>query len=332
MLKVALLGAGRIGQIHAGNIAAHPQCSLAYVMDVYAPAANALAEKYGAQVADLDTILADSSIDLVAICSATNTHADLIEAAARAQKAIFCEKPVDLSLERVQSCLATVRKAGVPLMVGFNRRFDPSMAHLQACLRDGEIGETELVTISSRDPGAPPAEYVKVSGGLFRDMTIHDFDMARWLLNEEPVSVFASAAALVDPEIKALGDVDTAVVTLTCASGKMAVITNSRRASYGYDQRIEVHGSEGMLQVTNQLESQLVKSVANGVVAQKPQHFFLQRYAEAYRNELATLIEALVKGEGHYPSGNDGLQALLLADAALESLKTGKPVAPQSLL
>jgi myo-inositol 2-dehydrogenase / D-chiro-inositol 1-dehydrogenase len=326
MFNVALFGAGRIGQIHAGNIAAHPDCKLVRVVDVYQPAAEALAEKYGAQASSLDDALKDSSVNLVAICSATDTHADLIEAAARAGKAIFCEKPVDLSLERVERCLATVREAGVPLMVGFNRRFDPSMAGLQQALAGGEVGELELVTISSRDPGAPSPEYVKTSGGLFRDMTIHDFDMARWLLQEEPVTVFASAAALIDPQIKALGDVDTAVITLTCASGKMAVITNSRRASYGYDQRIEVHGSKGMLSVANHPESSLIKSVAEGVVAQKPMHFFLQRYGDAYRLELAGLIEHLKTKSAIQPSGEDGLQALRLADAALESLKTGAAV------
>lgn len=326
MFNVALFGAGRIGQIHAGNIAAHPDCKLVRVVDVYQPAAEALAEKYGAQASTLSDALKDSSIDLVAICSATDTHADLIEAAARAGKAIFCEKPVDLSLERVERCLATVREAGVPLMIGFNRRFDPSMAGLQQALVNGEVGELELVTISSRDPGAPSPEYVKTSGGLFRDMTIHDFDMARWLLQEEPVSVFASAAALIDPQIKALGDVDTAVVTLTCASGKMAVITNSRRASYGYDQRIEVHGSKGMLAVANHPENSLIKSVAEGVVAQKPMHFFLQRYGDAYRQELSGLIEHLKTKTAIHPSGEDGLQALRLADAALESIKTGKAV------
>lgn len=326
MLNVALLGAGRIGQIHAGNIAAHPQCRLVKVMDVFAEAAEALAEKHGAQVSTLDDILSDESIGLVAICSSTDTHADLIEAAARAKKAIFCEKPVDLSLERVKRCLETVRENNVPLMIGFNRRFDPSMARLKASLDNGEIGVTEIITISSRDPGAPSADYIKTSGGLFRDMTIHDFDMARWLLDEEPISVYAAASSLVDPQIKALGDVDTAIVTLTCASGKMAVITNSRRASYGYDQRIEVHGSEGMLAVANHPENSMVKSVASGVIAQKPMHFFLQRYAAAYRNELATFIAQLNNGESVQPGGEDGLQALLLANAALESLKTGKPV------
>ncbi|RPD93074.1 inositol 2-dehydrogenase [Candidatus Pantoea deserta] len=326
MFNVALFGAGRIGQIHAGNIAAHPDCKLVRVVDVHQPAAETLAEKYGAQASSLEDALRDSSVNLVAICSATDTHADLIEASARAGKAIFCEKPVDLSMERVERCLATVREANVPLMVGFNRRFDPSMASLQQALSDGEVGELEFVTISSRDPGAPSADYVKTSGGLFRDMTIHDFDMARWLLQEEPVSVFASAAALIDPQIKALGDVDTAVITLTCASGKMAVITNSRRASYGYDQRIEVHGSKGMLAVANHPENSLIKSVAEGVVAQKPMHFFLQRYGDAYRQEFASLIEHLKTKTAIHPSGEDGLQALRLADAALTSLKTGRAV------
>ncbi|MDW8845232.1 inositol 2-dehydrogenase [Erwinia sp. MMLR14_017] len=326
MYNVALFGAGRIGQIHAANIAAHPDCHLQYVVDLYQPAAQALAEKFNARVVTVDQALNDSSIQLVAICSATNTHADLIEAAARAGKAIFCEKPVDLSLERVERCLATVQETGVTLMVGFNRRFDPSMAQLQQSLVAGEIGQTEIVTISSRDPGAPPAEYLKTSGGLFRDMTIHDFDMARWLLQEEPVTVYASASSLVDPAIKALGDIDTAIVTLTCASGKMAVITNSRRATYGYDQRIEVHGSEGMLAVTNLPESSLVKSSVSGVVAQKPMYFFLQRYAEAYRLEFASLIAHLKSGTAVTPGGEDGLQALRLADAALASMTSGQVV------
>lgn len=323
MFTFALLGCGRIGQIHGGNVAQHPDCNLKYVVDVYEPAAQAAAEKFGAEVSTVEAVMADSSVDAVLICTVTETHADLIELAAKAGKAIFCEKPVDLSIERVRACLATVKVAGVPLMMGFNRRFDPNFAHLKEALDAGQVGNLEMVTIASRDPNAPPASYVKSSGGLFRDMTIHDFDIARWLLGEEPVSVYASAASLVSEEIKQAGDVDTAVITLTCASGKVAVITNSRRASYGYDQRVEVHGSQGMLEIKNVPESTLVVSTEAGVNAQKPMHFFLERYAMAYRRELESFVQGLKSGEHNFPSGEDGEKALLLADAALMSLKEG---------
>jgi myo-inositol 2-dehydrogenase/D-chiro-inositol 1-dehydrogenase len=326
MFKVALIGAGRIGQIHASSVVAHPGCQLTYVSDVYSPAATQLAEKYNATVVSVEEALTDNSIDIVLICTVTDTHADLIEASAKAGKAIFCEKPVDLSLERVRQCLKVVEDNKVPLMVGFNRRFDPNFAQLESALEQDDIGNLELLTISSRDPGAPGADYIKGSGGLFRDMTIHDLDMARFLLKEEPVSVYASASSLVSKEVKDAGDVDTAIVTLTCASGKIAVITNSRRASYGYDQRVEVHGSEGMLQVVNVPESTLVQSNAQGVTSQKPLHFFLERYAASYRNEFTHFVKALKEGSTPNPTGLDGERALLLADAALESLKTGKAV------
>lgn len=326
MYEVGLIGAGRIGRIHAASVGGHPDARLGYVSDVYRPAEQEIAAAYGAKTATVEQILADDAVDIVMICSSTDTHADLIERSARAGKAIFCEKPIDLNIERVREVLEVVKESGARLMVGFNRRFDPNFRALKDRLENGEAGEVELVTIVSRDPGAPPAEYITVSGGLFRDMTIHDFDMARWLLGEEPTSVYATAAALTDPTIGKLGDVDTAVVSLTCASGRMAVITNSRRATYGYDQRIEVHGSTAMLTAGNLLENTVGSYSGSGVTTAKPLHFFLERYAHAYRNEFAALVEALSGGEWALPGADDGYRSLMLAEAALESLKTGSRV------
>jgi myo-inositol 2-dehydrogenase/D-chiro-inositol 1-dehydrogenase len=326
MISFCQFGAGRIGAIHAGNIARHKQARLAHIVDVSAAAAEALAKETGALVSTQQAALADPKVDAVVIASSTDTHADLIEAAAKAGKAIFCEKPIHLDRARVEACLAVVRKSGVPLMLGFNRRFDPNFARLQAQLAAGRIGKLELLAITSRDPGPPPVAYIKVSGGLFRDMMIHDLDMARWLLAEEPVEVFAAASCLVDPAIGAAGDVDTAVVTLRTASGTLCQISNSRRASYGYDQRIEAHGAKGMLRAGNVHESTVEFAGAEGVVGEKPLHFFLERYAEAYRHELDHFIKAVTEKTPLRTTGEDGLRALVLADAAVESAKTGKAV------
>jgi myo-inositol 2-dehydrogenase / D-chiro-inositol 1-dehydrogenase len=296
------------------------------VVDVSAGAAKALAERYGASVSDAKTALADPGIDAVLIASSTDTHADLVEAAARAGKPVLCEKPLDLDRKRAQACLDVATKAGIPLMLGFNRRFDPNFAILHKQLRDGRIGRLELLAITSRDPAPPPLDYVKVSGGLFRDMMIHDFDMARWLLGEEPVSVMAAASSLVDAGIGNLGDVDTAVVTLKTASGALCQISNSRRATYGYAQRIEALGAKGMLRAGNVLESTVEFSGADGIVGEKPLHFFLERYAAAYRRELDHFIDALENRRAPMVTGADGVRALALAEAALESSKTGRAV------
>lgn len=326
MLHFAQFGAGRIGAIHAGNLAASGRARLKHIVDVHAPAAEALAAKHGARVSDTAAALADPEVGAVIIASSTDTHADLVIAAARAGKAIFCEKPIDLSLARVDACLAEVRRAGVKMLVGFNRRFDPSFAELHRRIGAGAVGRVEQVVITSRDPGPPPIAYVKVSGGLFRDMTIHDFDMARWLLGEEPVEVFAYGATLVDPAIGAAGDIDSAMVLLKTASGRMAHINNSRRASYGYDQRIEVFGSSGRLIAGNRTPTTVELANGESVSADKPLHFFLERYAEAYRRELDAFLDA-VEGVAEMPVGaEDGRRALLLADAAVESLKRGAPV------
>jgi myo-inositol 2-dehydrogenase/D-chiro-inositol 1-dehydrogenase len=326
MLEIAQFGAGRIGQIHASNIAAMKDVRLRYVVDVNAEAAQKLAARYGAKVVTEGDAFADRAVDAVLIASSTDTHARLAIAAARAGKAIFCEKPIDLSLAKVDSCLKEVEKAGVPMFVGFNRRFDPSFAALKRRLDAGEIGAVEQVVISSRDPAPPPPAYVKVSGGMFRDMTIHDFDMARWLLGEEPVEVFAMGECLVDRKIGAAGDIDSAMVLLRTASDRMCHINNSRRAAYGYDQRIEVAGAKGMLRAENVGETTVEHFGARGTLSDRPLDFFLERYADAYRAEMAAFLRAL-KEKAPMPVGaHDGRQALVLAEAALQSLRKKQPV------
>lgn len=326
-MRIGLLGAGRIGRIHARSAAAHKSATLAAVFDVEPKAAAATAADTGATVAkSIPDIIGDKTIDAVLICTPTDTHADLIEQAARAGKAIFCEKPVDLSAERVRACLKVVAETSAKLMIGFNRRFDPSFATLQKRLASGEVGKPEIVTILSRDPAPPPVSYIKHSGGLFRDMMIHDLDMARFLLGEEPVEVSAMAACLVDPAIGQAGDIDTAVVTLRTKSGRLAQISNSRRATYGYDQRIEVHGSGGMLRAHNQHATTVEKATADGFASDPALHFFLERYTAAYRAEMETFVAGVTEGKPLTPTGEDGLKALILADAAEESAKSGKSV------
>jgi len=320
MLDIAVIGAGRIGQIHARNIAAHQGARLVGIADPDIGAASRLAQICGSQVISLDAAFSSQA---VLIASPTPTHADFIEAAANAGQAIFCEKPIDLSVQRVEDCLATVRRTGVALMVGFNRRFDPHFAELKRRLDAGAIGRLEMLTIISRDPSPPPPAYVAVSGGLFRDMMIHDLDMARFLLGEEPVSVYAAASVLVDPAIGTAGDVDTAMVTLRTASGRLCQISNSRRATYGYDQRIEAHGAAGMLRAGNVPVSTVELANASGITGDPVLPFFLERYAAAYRAELDCFITNARVG----PNGADGLAALRLADAATRSAQLGQVVA-----
>jgi myo-inositol 2-dehydrogenase / D-chiro-inositol 1-dehydrogenase len=325
-VKFGLLGAGRIGKVHAKAVAANADAKLVAVADAFPDAAKAIAAAYGCDMRTIDEIEASADIDAVIICTPTDTHADLIERFARAGKAIFCEKPVDLDASRVAECLKVVEDTKGKLMVGFNRRFDPHFMAVHQAIADGKIGTVEMVTITSRDPGAPPAEYVMRSGGIFRDMTIHDFDMARFLLGEKITSVSAHASVLVDPAIGKAGDYDSASVILETASGKQAVISNSRRATYGYDQRIEVHGSAGMVAAENQRPVSI--EIANGEGYTRPPlyDFFMTRYTQAYANEITAFIAAIEQGATISPNGNDGLLALQLADAAIESVKTGKRV------
>jgi myo-inositol 2-dehydrogenase/D-chiro-inositol 1-dehydrogenase len=326
MLKVGLLGAGRIGQVHAAVIAAHEGSTLAAISDVYAPAAEELAAKYHAQMRSSDEIIADDAINAVLIATSTDTHSDLIEAATQAGKAVMCEKPVDLSLERARACLEAVSETGRPVMIGFNRRFDPSFAAIRDSLAAGQIGKAELLSVTSFDPAPPPVEYIKVSGGMFRDMMIHDFDMTNFIMGETPVSISASGACLVDPEIGRAGDIDTAVVTLSYADGKLAVIKNSRRAAYGYDQRLELLGADGLLQAQNMLENTVVKSTGQGVISAKPTYFFIERYMPAYKAEWAAFVAAVQEGDDMPVSLQDGVQALAMAEAAQRSFDSSRPV------
>jgi myo-inositol 2-dehydrogenase / D-chiro-inositol 1-dehydrogenase len=326
MLRIGVLGTGRIGRIHASNVVAHSGATLVAVADALPKVVKAFATEVNARAETVDAILAAKDIDAIMICSPTDTHADLIEQSMKAGKAVFCEKPVDLDSARIRKCLKLVEKAGHPLMIGFNRRFDPNFAAVQARIEAGEIGNVELVTILSRDPGPPPVDYIKRSGGLFRDMMIHDLDMARFLLGEEPTEVHAVGSSLVDPKIGKAGDVDTAAVLLKTAKGRIAQISNSRRATYGYDQRIEVHGSKGMLRAGNVHETTVELANGSGFRAAPVQNFFLERYAAAYRAELAAFITAVTSGVAAKPSGEDGLRAQILADAATKSAQTGKPV------
>lgn len=326
MLRVGLLGAGRIGTVHAQAIAAHRGSTLASVADVAPESAEKLAALHGAAARSVDQIIADPEIDAVLIATSTDTHSELIEAATSAGKAVLCEKPVDLSLERARACLKVSSANGKPVMVGFNRRFDPSFAALKAASVAGEIGKSELLSITSFDPAPPPVSYVKVSGGLFRDMMIHDFDMANFIMGDLPESITAIGSSLVDPAIGEAGDVDTAVATLRYADGRIAVIKNSRRAAYGYDQRVELLGSEGQLQVVNVPENSLVKSTSTGVINARPTYFFLERYMPAYDAEWAAFVDAVINSKALPITLEDGVAALAMAEAATKSMQTGLPV------
>ena len=326
MLKIGLLGAGRIAGVHAAAISQNPQSKLVAISDFYPELADKLARQFDAVMRTNEDIIADPEIDAVLIATPTDTHSDLIEAATAAGKAVLCEKPVDLSLERARACLHNSAPSGVPVMVGFNRRFDPNFAALKASLEAGDIGKAELLSITSFDPAPPPVSYIKTSGGLFRDMMIHDFDMANFIMGEAPVSVMATASCVVDPEIGAAGDVDTAVVTLSYADGRIAVIKNSRRAAYGYDQRVELLGAQGLLQAQNMLENTVVKSTDKGVTGAKPTYFFLERYMAAYAAEWASFVDAVTNGTALPVTLSDGIDALAMAEAATRSAQSAMPV------
>jgi myo-inositol 2-dehydrogenase/D-chiro-inositol 1-dehydrogenase len=322
MKTFALFGAGRIGRIHAANIAAHAGARLKYVVDVDDAAAGGIAAAAGATVSDAKAALADPGVDALLIASPTDTHADLIEAGSRAGKAILCEKPVDLAVARARAAVRAAERAGILLAIGFNRRYDPSFRRIRQGIDAGQIGAVESVLIVSRDPSPPPVAYVRRSGGLFRDMTIHDFDMARWLLGEEPVEVSAHGSCLVDPGIGAAGDIDTAAVTLRTASGRIAQISNTRRAVFGYDQRIEVCGARGMLAAGNRRATSVEHATAAGYTSDPALPFFLERYADAYRLELDAFVRRLHGERSELVSGADGVRALEIADACDRSLRT----------
>jgi len=328
-ISFALLGAGRIGVLHAANIADHPRARLSYVYDTNAATAASIAAKYGARAArSVEAVLGDATVDAVFIASPTSTHVDLIIASARAGKAILCEKPIDLDIERVERCRKDIADAGVPIQIAFNRRYDQSHRAVREAVHRGDIGALELLVITSRDPGLPPLSYLTGSGGMFRDMTIHDFDLARFLLGEDPVEeVFATGSVMVDPALREFGDVDTAMVVMKAASGALVHINNSRRAVYGYDQRVEAFGAKGMVQSENLRASTLTRYDAAITDAKEPLlNFFMERYRQAYLDELNDFIEVVAEKRPPAVGFEDGRCALILANAALESMRRGQSI------
>jgi myo-inositol 2-dehydrogenase/D-chiro-inositol 1-dehydrogenase len=327
LINFALFGAGRIGRMHAENLVQRADAKLLYVVDTKPEAARALAQPLGAQQADAQQVFSDPRIDAVLIATSTGSHADLSIAAAKAGKAIFCEKPVDLTLAKVEACIKAVRKARVPMFVGFNRRFDPSFRELKKRLDAGVIGRLEQLIITNRDPSLPELRFLATSGGLYLDFTIHDFDMARWLLGEQPVEVFARGAVLVDPRVKTeANDIDTAMVMLRTRSGRLCTIVNSRRAVYGYDQRIEVFGEKGMLRAGNLAPTTVERFGAEATCADNPWPNFQTRYAAAYAAELTSFIDSVQRGKPAAIPPEDSRQVLLLCEAARKSSETGAPV------
>ncbi|KAE9308892.1 Myo-inositol 2-dehydrogenase [Phytophthora fragariae] len=330
-LRVGIVGAGRIGQVHAQGV----QRTSAVVHCIQLPArasepdrAEKIAKTYGILnwTNDASEVLSHPEIDAVLICSPTDKHAEQIIEAAKNKKHIFCEKPVDLSLEVVNKAIKAAEDAGVKLMIGFNRRFDANFARIKQAIDRDEIGKVNMLRITSRDPGAPPSEYVKVSGGLFRDMTIHDFDMARFLVGDEVDEVYAMAQS-VNPDIAAAGDIDTAVILLKFRNGVICYIENSREAAYGYDQRVEALGSKGSVACDNKHSNQVVISTNESVRRDLPLHFFLERYMDAYVAEMEAFIRVCTTEGASVPvGGNDGREALLLALAANKSLAENRPV------
>lgn len=329
MIRVAVLGAGRIGQIHAANVDASSRARLVAVADPIAAAGKALAEKLNCEATtDAEALISRSDVDAVVIGTPSDTHAHLMLRAARAGKAVLCEKPVDNDLAKADAAVAELKALDARVMMAFNRRFDPSNIELRRAIDAGEIGEVRQIIISSRDPGLPPRDYVAHSGGIFRDMAIHDFDMARFLLGEEPVEVYAKASRIVDRALmEEFDDYDTLMVVMQTASGKQCHINCCREAVYGYDQRFEILGSKGMLLNDNLRPSTVRRYTAHETEALQPLlNFFLQRYTDAYRNELEAFLKALDEGAPMPTTPWDGRQALRLAEAAIESVQSGRAV------
>ncbi len=315
MTAIAILGAGRIGQVHARAVQQVPGATIVAIADAVPAAAQSLADTHGAEVRSIDEIAQSPDVDAVLVCTPTDMHADLIEQFARAAKAIFCEKPIDLDVARAAACVDVVTECNGLLMLGFQRRFDADFVALKQAIDGGRIGKVETVHLTSRDPAPPPLDYIARSGGLFRDMAIHDLDVARWLLEDEIATVQAVGSVLVDPAIGQAGDFDTATILLQTHTGKQCTITCSRRASYGYDQRIEVLGSEGMVTAQNTRESRTEISSAYGSLKAPLVDFFMDRYAGAYRAEIQAFVDAVDSGTAPPTTGEDGVAALMLAEA-----------------
>ena len=333
-INVAVAGLGRIGKIHLKNLAGNfSEIKVVAAMDVF-DESKAIADEFNVPlfVKNFDELLAVPGLEAVVICSPTDTHADYVIKAARAGKHIFCEKPLDLSLERVQEVLDVVEESGVRLMLGFNRRFDPEFRRIRSLVENDAVGDPQIIKITSRDPGPPPISYIKVSGGMFLDMTIHDFDMARYISGKKVKEVYAKATVKVDPEIGEAGDVDTAVITLTFEDDSMAVIDNCRKAAYGYDQRLEVFGSKGMAQMENNFPNSHKLYTEAGVSGDLPLHFFLERYDASYNQEIREFIDALVSGGAMPVDGEDGLISIAMGLAAKKSVEENRPVKMAEIL
>ena len=328
-VNVGIIGAGRIGRGHAENLAYRiPEVKVVAIADIFVEAAEQCAADYGIPSAygDHRAIMENDEIEAVVICSSTDTHSQFIEEAAAAGKHIFCEKPIDFDLDRIDRALEAVEQAGVKLQIGFNRRFDPSFKRVRDMVTGGEIGAPHLVHIISRDPAPPPIEYIKVSGGIFLDMTIHDFDMARYLIGSEVEEVYAAGGVMVDPKIGDAGDIDTALVSLRYANGAIGSIDNSRQAVYGYDQRVEVFGENGGVIVANKTPDNAVFSNADGVHAAQPLYFFIERYTEAYVAEVREFVTCILEDKTPSVTGIDGRIPVVMGLAAWKSYRENRPV------
>jgi myo-inositol 2-dehydrogenase/D-chiro-inositol 1-dehydrogenase len=328
-LNLGVIGTGRIGRVHIATLVQRvPQAAVVAIADVNHQSASEVAKEYGitSVFTNFIDVINHPEVEAVVICSPTDTHAQYIVDAAKAGKHIFCEKPVDLSLEVIKGALSAVKEAGVKLMVGFNRRFDPNFMKIKQLVVDGKIGEPHILKITSRDPAPPPAEYSATSGGMFMDMTIHDFDMARYIAGSEVTEVYTKASVLVDPAIGKAGDVDTAIITLSFANGALGVIDNSRKAVYGYDQRIEIFGSKGMLSADNNYPDNHRYYASDGVHGSLPLNFFMDRYLEAYANELKIFCNTITNDLKIPVDGTDGLMSVAIALAAKKSYLEKRPV------
>ena len=326
-IRTLIIGLGRIGKIHLGNLQAIDEVEIVGICDP-TDEAKVFSNKAGLTFyqKDFTDVAGEVQADAIVICSPTDTHAKYVSIAAKKGIDVFCEKPLDLSLEKVKQVLKTVNESKIKLMLGFNRRFDSEFQSVKEKIVKGHIGDIHTIKITSRDPSPPPINYIKSSGGMFLDMTIHDFDMIRYLTNKKIVEVYAKGDVLVNPEIATAGDIDTAIINLTFEDGSMAVIDNCRKAVYGYDQRVEVFGSKGMVQSKNKFDKYTIIYSENGVTSALPQHFFLERYADAYKKEINHFIDCIRHKKTPDVSGFDGLMSLVLGLCAKESLNCNKPV------
>jgi len=327
MVKLACFGAGRIGQVHAANAAAHPYATLAYIVEpMPGPHLDGLAARTGAQVVDADTVFDDSTVDGIIIASSTDSHVALLMRAAKSGKALFCEKPISLDFAQVTQATRAIESARTPAMLGFQRRYDPSFRAVRDRIASGDAGPLEHVTMVSRDPTPPTADYVKTSGGMFRDTAIHDMDMCRFLLDEEIATVYATASCLISPQIGEAGDVDTLMITLTTSSGRMAQVTNCRRGPLGYDQRLEALCAREVLFVDNRPATTLRIAGPEGILASPPMNYFIERFADAYRDEMTDFVDLILNGKAPLSSIHDGYEAQRLVEAAIVSARTGKAI------